>query len=47
MEFKRKNLGLYLGCFTGVAVLLIILFKILGLAPFGGSTLASAYAYYQ
>lgn len=47
MEFKRKNLGLYLGCFTGVAVLLIILFKILGLAPFGGSTLASADAYYQ
>lgn len=42
MELKIKSLSLYMGCFTGVAVLLIILFKILGLAPFGGSTLASA-----
>ena len=47
MELKIKSLSLYMGCFTGVAVLLIILFKILGLAPFGGSTLASADVYYQ
>lgn len=31
MELKIKSLSLYMGCFTGVAVLLIILFKILGL----------------
>lgn len=27
MELKIKSLSLYMGCFTGVAVLLIILFK--------------------
>lgn len=40
MSNRKKNFGLYLGCFSIVAVILLVLFAVLRMAPFGDSTLA-------